>query len=82
MRKPFEKLVRQLIRDKDLNKTLGEVARKYGETTERITDALETIKLLEALSESATPLPLLMVLDSSAPMTYILVGGSEGPRGH
>lgn len=59
MRRPLEKLARLLANAPD-TATVGELANKYGETTERIFDASDMLKLLRALD----------AIDE-APITYI-----------
>ncbi len=46
MRVPFEKLVRALEAEPDLTKTLGQLALEHQVSVERISDALDTIKML------------------------------------
>ena len=59
MRKPLEKLARELAHAPG-EATLGELASKYGESVERIMDASDMLRLLEAIG----------ALDE-APITYI-----------
>lgn len=48
MRRPIEALAR-LLANAPGEATLGDLANKYGETTGRISDALDVLKLLRAI---------------------------------
>lgn len=59
MRRPLECLARKLA-DVPGNTTIGDLANKYGESTGRIMDALDMLKLLRILG-----------ITDEAPITYI-----------
>jgi hypothetical protein len=49
MRTPIERLAFELSRGIPGNATLGELAKHYGETTERIMDAIDVLKIRKGL---------------------------------
>jgi DNA-binding MurR/RpiR family transcriptional regulator len=59
MRRPLERLAR-LLANAPGEATVGELANKYGESTERIYDALDMLKLIRAIGALY-----------EAPITYI-----------
>lgn len=64
MRKCIEKFARELHADESIRgeTTMGEIAERYGESVDRVFDALEMMKVLELTGAIA-----------SEPLTYISV---------
>lgn len=56
MRKSIEKLAWE-IEHEDGAMTLGELAEKYGETTERIMDAIDVLKIAHGQPTQLPPVP-------------------------
>lgn len=56
MRRPIEKLA-LMLRAENPSQTLGQLAKKYNETTERIMDALEVIKMIDQGTATYLPYP-------------------------
>lgn len=61
MRRPLERLAR-LLAHAPTEATIGDLANKYGESTGRITDALDMLKILRAIGAL-----------QEGPITYISV---------
>lgn len=58
MRTPIERLAFELAGEPStLDVTIGQLARKYDETTERIMDALDVLKIIHGLSTTIPPVP-------------------------
>lgn len=46
MRRPFQKLVEMVDELNDTNVTIGELSERWGETTGRIMDAIDALRML------------------------------------